>query len=343
MRLLNPLLPTAAFLVVVTLSGCMQRDTRPDNASAQAAAEPAAFAPPPAEITLDPALAGVCARARAVVKSRTLPTATTPVNADLYAALYQQQALEYRANALATYRAAAAALPARLAEQRAARSGKPPVVVFDLDETVLDNSPFQGRTLHENREYDETLWDCWVGKQEARLVPGADVLFRAMAVAGVRGRFITNRRCVVRSDGDSNACPQLRETMDNLNRLLAAAAAGYLARPEEFLLHDQAVPETSAQTWSDSEKKFRRAFVAARFDPVMLLGDDLGDFLDDAKSSSATARQQMFEAHDPLQQWGRAWFMLPNAMYGSWQRALSKDAQGQPQPIGQAVEAFAYP
>lgn len=343
MRLLNPLSPAVMLLLVVALSGCLQRESRPDTASQAPQREPAAVAAAPAQITLDPAIAGVCARAREAVKSRTLPTATTPVNADLYAALYQQQALEYRANALATYRAAAAALPARLAEQRTARSGKPPVVVFDLDETVLDNSPFQGRTLHENREYDETLWDCWVGKQEARLVPGADALFRAMAAAGVRGRFITNRRCVVRSGGDGNACPQLRETLDNLNRLLAAAQAGYVARPEEFLLHDQAVPDTSGQTWSDSEKKFRRAFVSARFDLVMLLGDDLGDFLDDAKSSSAVARQQMFEAHDPLQQWGRAWFMLPNAMYGSWQRALSKDAQGQPRPIGQAVEAFAYP
>lgn len=325
-RSITPLVALSLLLV----AGCAQRGPR-----APAIAPSPALTAPPAVIAYspDPELRSVCAQAATVEvrKPRLAAGSNTLPHADLYAALYQQHALEYRANALSTYRAAAAALPARLAEQRAARTGKPPVVVFDLDETVLDNSAFQGRALKEDREFDDMLWDCWVGQQDARLVPGAELLFQAMSAAGVRARFITNRRCLVRGADQADTCPQLRDTQDNLNRLLAAAGSDYQATADEFLLQGQG-------PWSDSEKKQRRAHVAAQADIVLLVGDDLGDFIDDAKSSTLAVRQQKFEEHDAFQQWGRAWFMLPNAMYGSWERTLRKEAPGQ--KIEAALRSF---
>ena len=88
------------------------------------------------------ALLDVCGKARAQASRRADP------HEDLDGILWQQTAAEYRGSATTIYRAAAEALPAL---ERANQTGKPSVVVFYLDETVVDNRRFQGGRLHEAR------------------------------------------------------------------------------------------------------------------------------------------------------------------------------------------------
>src|SRR5829696_3327072 len=72
---------------------------------------------------------------------------------NLNAVAWMQASVEYEASAMQAYRAAARQLDAALAdpswtaaiEQTADASKLPPAVVLDVDETVLDNSPFQAR------------------------------------------------------------------------------------------------------------------------------------------------------------------------------------------------------
>ena len=153
-----------------------------------------------------PAGAARCLQGRAKAPPRTDP------HEDLDSILWQQTAVEYRANTTTVYRSAAAALERLAAAARKARPRKDPVVVFDLDETVFDNSRFQGRLLVEQRNYDSPLWDCWVGQKQALRIAGAELLFREMVRLNVRGRFVTNRKCRPRT-GDSDACPQEAETL----------------------------------------------------------------------------------------------------------------------------------
>lgn len=269
----------------------------------------------------------VCRNARDNAARRAYP------HEDLDSILWQQTAAEYRANTTTVYRAAASALPGLVAAAKG--RGADPVVVLDLDETVFDNSRFQGRLLAEARNYDPGLWDCWVGRKQALAVPGADLLFRAMVEKGVRARFITNRKCHAR---DSSECPQEGETLENLNALLKDT--GYVATAEELLLSGETDP-TSGKAWED-EKQPRRDFVSAKHEIVMLVGDDLGDFLAGVRKATMAARAaELAKVGD---RWGSSWFLLPNPSYGSWVTAVDQEATANPpRKRHDVIEAFAYP
>jgi 5'-nucleotidase (lipoprotein e(P4) family) len=313
MRGLTSLVRIAAVLTAAGEAFACQSAHQPPRAAADPRVQPAART-----------LLDVCKTAREN------PTPRLDPHEDLDSILWQQTAAEYRANTTTVYRAAAAALSGLAA---ANHSGKEPVVVFDLDETVLDNSRFQGRLLAEQRKYDSDLWDCWVGQKQALLVPGTELLFRALVEQRVRARFITNRKCLPR---DGEDCPQERETLENLNALLKDT--GYVATPEESLLSAEKDPSTGA-LWDD-EKKARREFVSKTHAIVMLVGDDLADFLEGVRKATIAARAAALEKVDD--RWGKSWFLLPNPSYGSWVNAVDQEAApSRKRP--DVVKAFAYP
>ena len=66
-------------------------------------------------------------------------------------------------------------------ERGNATAGLPPAVVMDVDETVLDNSPYQARLVHDHLEYDEVTWAQWVAEKKAKPVPGVVDFARANA------------------------------------------------------------------------------------------------------------------------------------------------------------------
>jgi acid phosphatase len=56
---------------------------------------------------------------------------------------------------------------------------------------------------------------------------------------------------------------------------------------------------------------------------LLLIGDDLGDFVVDA-SGTPEARRAATAPHAGW--WGERWIMLPNPSYGSWERAITSGA-----------------
>ena len=69
--------------------------------------------------------------------------------------------------------------------------------------------------------------------------------------------------------------------------------------------------------WESGDKGVRRAWIAERYRIIALVGDDLRDFID--RPIFAARRAEL----EPL--FGVRWFILPNAMYGSWERSLASD------------------
>ena len=125
---------------------------------------------------------------------------------NLNATLWMQTSVEYRASALQAYHTARLALDAALAdprwtaavEQTGDPGSKPPAIVLDLDETVLDNSPFEARMIAESTldrpvPYDETVWRRWVAERKATAVPGAAEFLRYAASRHVTPVYVTNR------------------------------------------------------------------------------------------------------------------------------------------------------
>ncbi len=243
--------------------------------------------------------------------------ASPPSQDNLNSTLWMQTAFEYRAVTIATYQTATAKLDEALQdtkwtaalEQTGEFGHLPPAVILDIDETTLDNSPFQGQLITDNRTYSPDAWDRWISKAEAAPVPGVLSFVGEAQKRGVCVIYITNRTCHRRA-GDPMPCPQETDTINNL------LAMGFpkIDPQQEMLLQNE------LSDWT-GEKSSRRRQVAQKFRILMLIGDDLGDFIPNVKQGTPAQRAQRAAPFDAY--WGSRWFMLPNPTYGSWYRILN--------------------
>jgi acid phosphatase len=183
-------------------------------------------------------------------------------------------------------------------EQAKAASALPPAIVFDVDETVLDNSPYQARMVQRDRDWDEDAWKAWVKEANADAVPGALRFVNRARRRGISVFFITNRG-------------KDEETATRLN----LKKQGFPVYPT----FDNVLMSGEKPDWT-SDKTSRRRFVAQKYRIVMLVGDDFNDFVGGTKTT-IDARMSLKEKHNA--KWGTRWFVVPNPQYGSWEKSLS--------------------
>ena len=88
----------------------------------------------------------------------------------ILATLWYQKSAEMRALYYQCFRNAETALAENMA---LAGRTKPAAVVLDIDETLLDNSPFQGWQVLEKKEFNNEDWFRWVESARAKPLPGA--------------------------------------------------------------------------------------------------------------------------------------------------------------------------
>lgn len=258
-------------------------------------------------------------------KAGTTPAAAPPAvpaeslpHDNLNAVLWMQRSAEYAAVAQTVYRGAADTLQAALAENKwdalvpeergNPAQGLPPAVVLDVDETVLDNSPYQARLVRDGSEYDEVSWDRWVAEKKARAVPGVVDFARAAAAKGVTLLYISNRAVHLKD-----------ATIANLR------AVGLPVQDEDVFLGLGTVVEGCEQ--DGSEKNCRRRLAGQKYRVLMQFGDQLGDFVQ-IEANTPDARAALL---DEYRDWfGERWFMLPNPSYGSWEPAVFNNDWRQP-------------
>lgn len=255
-------------------------------------------------------LAGCAAQPHAPVAAATPTPASVPADDNLNAVAWAQTAVEHDLLYLQTYRDAQAQLLAALADPhwdalaKADRvvpaDGLKPAVVLDIDETVLDNSPYQARLVRGGGEFNEADWADWCKEARARALPGVVAFTRFAASHGVAVFYLSNRA----KDLDQPTLANLR------------AAGLPVAGPQSFLGLGTFV-EGCEQ--AGSEKGCRRQLVGRHHRVLMEFGDQLGDFLDVLPNTPAGRRALV----EPYRDWiGRRWFVLPNPTYGSWEPAL---------------------
>jgi acid phosphatase len=235
-------------------------------------------------------------------------TAAVPCNpghALVNAVLWVQSSAEYRAAALGTFAAARRSLDAALAdpswvgaaEETANDPSQPPAIVLDLDETAIDNGAFEARSIRAGTTYDPELWKLWVIEAAAKPVPGATEFLMYAKSRGVMPFYVTNR--------DVDEEEGTRKNLEKLGYPLTENADNLLVRGK--------------RTEWGSDKSSRRAHVAASYRLLLLLGDDLNDFAN-AREKSIVERDEIITSKESW--WGTRWFMVPNPMYGSWERAM---------------------
>lgn len=229
----------------------------------------------------------------------TKPQATAPqCNPGLAlvnAAAWIESAAEYRASALQTYAMARKALDAALASP----DDKPPAIILDLDETAILNMEFEARMVQQGKTYDPAAWTKWVSESAATAVPGAGEFLAYAHSRGVTPFYITNRKAVEE--------PGTRRNLEKL---------GFPLDPTE----DTVLVQGERPEWTSGDKTPRRQYVASRYRVILLLGDDLNDFIP-AQGKSAVQRMDLIR--DNADKWGKSWFILPNPMYGSWERTTA--------------------
>lgn len=203
--------------------------------------------------------------------------------------LFTQHSGEYKALCYQAYASAKMQLPEAVA------GVEKPAVVLDLDETVLDNSPYTAWQILNDRPYTPETWDDWVNLAEAEEVPGASDFLRFADSLGVRLMYISNR--------DTS---QLAPTIANMESLGLPQLT-----PDHFMLKSNTSDKTAR----------REAVRESGYEIVMLVGDNLGDFTGGYdKPATNDERNRLADRHSD--RFGSKYIVLPNTLYGTWEGAL---------------------
>ena len=237
------------------------------------------------------------------------PTGRTDIVASarddrLDAILWQTTSAEYRVLVQSIYATAKLQLdPALTDRQWTALPSQtenfqnlPPAVIMDVDETVIDTGKFQSLLVKNHIRFGSARWRDWQRRNEPDAVPGAIEFINYAQARGVTVFFVTNRE----------------HATEPITRVNLATIGVKLPDQVDTVLSRNERPEWTA------DKTSRHNFIGQSYRIVMLIGDDLADFIPEYR---ATPQRRVDEAlkHG---EWGRKWFMLPNPMYGSWEASL---------------------
>jgi 5'-nucleotidase (lipoprotein e(P4) family) len=225
------------------------------------------------------------------------PKKDDPPYRGLDANLYIQTSAEFAASCHQAYALAEARLVENLKAKPA--GGKPPAVVLDLDETVIDNGAFQSAMIRSEWAYDQRLFDLWeeTGGAQVTLIPGAKAFLDKVKTLGANTVYISNRNDKFRA-----------ATAATLDRLGVGVPSGQL-----LLATDT------------SNKTARRAKAAEAFDVLLFVGDNLRDFDDRFRfNASKGLAGRKAEVEATKSHFGDDWIILPNPAYGEWTKALGK-------------------
>ncbi len=206
----------------------------------------------------------------------------------MQAVLWQELSAEHKALCYQAFNTAKLRLDLILA--RRIHHAKPLAIVTDIDESILDNSAYNGRLALENKAYSGKSWNEWVNLEKATAVPGAVEFLQYAAKKGVQVFYISNRRESL-----------LKPTMENLRKL----GFPYIDK-DHFLLRT-----------GGSSKHERRETVRNSYHVVMYIGDNMSD-LNHLFDHQGTQRRN-FVTDSLKNEFGDEYIVLPNPVYGDWE------------------------
>ncbi len=169
------------------------------------------------------------------------------------------------------------------------------VIVLDVDDTVLDNSPYQ----IENPVFSPATWDIWTHKKAALAVAGAqDFLDKARLLASMHIVFITDR-----------TIDQEADTLINLR-------AQGLFKDGDMILTKRDKTDSKGIRRQCVEQAIDERCRALGPRPIIaLFGDSARDFEEFYSDEMLTTGRKLI-----LENAASRFWILPNNMYGQWQR-----------------------
>ena len=219
--------------------------------------------------------------------------------------LYAQSSAEYDANNIQTYTGAKLALDRALIEknwtaaieQKENFLDKPPAVILDIDETVLNNIPFQARAIIKGEGYPSG-WLDWMLEEASTSVAGVKEFLDYAERKGVKVFYVTNRIAIAEE-----------ATRNNLKKL---------GLPLDL---DRDVLLMKNENGWTSNKVSRRQLISEDYRILLLIGDQLGDFISLEESTvNIDSRKAISTKYKDM--WGKKWFMITNPIYGRWEASI---------------------
>lgn len=209
-------------------------------------------------------------------------------NIKLLPVLFQQYSAEYRALCYQAFNLATLRIE-KIKKKRKTHYA----IITDIDETILDNSYHEAGRILEGTEFTSASWKSWTSKAAATPLPGAVEFLTLAKKKGISIFYISNR--------DTS---EVKNTVANLKKFqLPNADAEHC-----LFLKDK------------SSKEDRRLQVLAKYNVVMLMGDNLNDFMQVFEKKNSADRNA--ETDKVKSEWGKKFIVLPNVTYGEWENAL---------------------
>ena len=275
--------------------------------------------------------------------STTAPREMTAHNT-LHALLFQSTSAEYTALCIQAYQLARHALRQRL-ESRTFRN---PAVIFDLDETVFDNSAYQAWQLRNGTNYHDDSWNAWCNAAESEAVPGALEFVRFVKEEGATPFFITSRNNITRAAtlANLNALGALSdEDLENEKAWMKDSNPSILPENtrlfmKRMLIDAQGKPiplltngPSGDRPWSMDNKFDHRMWVSGwrGYEIILSVGDNLADYAEyygQVAGKTASIDQRHASVLQDAALFGRDFVLIPNATYGGWLRAFEGNQLG---------------
>lgn len=226
-----------------------------------------------------------CTQNPAVTNEENCPAEAKESDAILFSALWLQNAQEAHLAREQAFKLATWQLEKNF--EGYSRIKKPSAVVLDLDETVLDNSPYEARVIQEGSSFELDSWNDWVAEANADLVPGAESFLQKAAEMGLTVFYISNR--------DHSGLGATLQNMERYN-LPFADSSHVLLKTDS------------------SNKTARRNKVEENHKIILLIGDQMGDFAEAEQLESMSA--------DSL---NNHFVLIPNPMYGAFTKLTDEE------------------
>ncbi|QNS08119.1 5'-nucleotidase, lipoprotein e(P4) family [Streptomyces xanthii] len=178
---------------------------------------------------------------------------------------------------------------------------RPLAVVSDVDDTVLSSDTYWARLLTAGKQaFDDTLWDTWIRENGPTPTPGAVDFTHYAASRGVEVFYVSSR----------DQGPDTQELgVANLRHAgLAFADDAHVTMLRE-----------------SSDKEPAQREIAARYEVVAYLGDNLNDFRRRYYVDSVPQRKAL--AAQDAEHFGRDFVLFPNNTDGHWMRAVFGESE----------------
>ncbi|MFI2410442.1 5'-nucleotidase, lipoprotein e(P4) family [Streptomyces sp. NPDC018947] len=181
------------------------------------------------------------------------------------------------------------------------RGHRPLAVISDVDDTVLSSDTYWARLVSAGKQaFDDEMWDAWVRENGPTPTPGAVAFTRYAESKGVEIFYISSR----------DQGPDTEELgIANLRH----AGLAFADRAHVTMLRESSDKEPAQQA------------VAAEYDVIAYLGDNLNDFRRRYYVTSVGRRKEL--AAEDAERFGRDFILFPNNTDGHWMRAIFGESE----------------